>query len=449
MFGAIDQQWQQVYGLNGQTNSWGTSGTDSGTPNTTEVNYGELGYYGDPNNEMGSNGQNDSFLKNLGYTGGSPYILGQTSGGENASTVGPETGIDPAFIQWAKDRNITFKVRPDGAAAELLQGFGPDGQPIGTPFRRKRDSDSQFGTGAMLMMGGMGLSALGAAGAFGGAANAGAGAANGAWDVLPGAVGQGSSAIGYTAPTAVGGVSSISPEIAMSGMDMAADAGMAASGFGGEAAGAANGMWDVAGGFGGVGSGGAGGGSGGLFGTGITGSQALNFGGSLANGLIGAYTGNKALDRQQDATDKANALWEPYRQFGVENLGRANGLLKNPGSINQDPQHQFLLQQGMQARDRSAASRGNLYSGQQMKGAERFGQDLGNASFDRILGRYTGAAQLGATGTTNISNNLTNLGNAGAANSLYQGQVANNAINNGLGQYNWSQYTNDLKKQPY
>jgi hypothetical protein len=83
-----------------------------------------------------------------------------------------------------------------------------------------------------------------------------------------------------------------------------------------------------------------------------------------------------------------------------------------------------------------------------LKGAERFGQDLGNTSFDRILGRYTGAAQLGATGTTNISNNLTNLGQAGAGAAMYQGNVANNAINNGLGQYNWSQYTNDLKKYP-
>jgi hypothetical protein len=428
MFGAIDQQWQQVYGLNGQTNSWGTSGTESGTPNTTEVNYGELGYYGDPNNEMGSNGQNDSFLKNLGWTGGSPYHLGQVSGGENASTVGPETGYTPEFMQFLRDKGITFQSRADGADAELLQGFGPDGQPIGTPFRRKRDSDSQFGTGAMLMMGGMGLSALGAAGAFGGAAGGagGAEAGLGAFEGIGSGVGGSGALAGGEAAAGLGAFEGIGSGVGGSGA-MAGGAG---------AAGGAGGL-------------GGAGGSGGLFGSGITGSQALNFGGSLANGLIGAYTGNKALDRQQDATDRANALWEPYRQFGVENLGRANSLLKNPGSINQDPQHQFLLQQGMQARDRSAASRGNLYSGQQMKGAERFGQDLGNASFDRILGRYTGAAQLGATGTTNISNNLTNLGNAGAANSLYQGQVANNAINNGLGQYNWSQYTNDLKKQPY
>jgi hypothetical protein len=102
----------------------------------------------------------------------------------------------------------------------------------------------------------------------------------------------------------------------------------------------------------------------------------------------------------------------------------------------------------MQALDRSAASKGNLYSGAQMKGAQRFGQDNANTYFDKILGRYTGAAQLGATGTTNISNNLTNLGQAGAGAAMYQGNVAQNAVNNALGNYNWSQYANDLRKGP-
>jgi hypothetical protein len=438
MFDAIDKQWQMSYGVNGMGTP-ANNQTQSGT-NEQEMNWGDLGFSGDPNDFNQSGGLNSQFLKNLGWTGDSPYYRSQ---GYGDSGIGAGEGYTPEFQQFLRDKGITFQHRDDGMDGMALQGFGPDGQPIGTELRNKKATDSQFAVAAALAAGGFGAASLAGMGA------ANLGAANGAWDAVGGmtaaenaAYGAGtlggaptSAAIGYNAPTAVGGVSSVSPEVAMSGMDMAADAGMAASGFGGAPAG--GGMMSS------IGDAASGIGSWMQQNPGL-----VNMGGSLANGLIGAYTGNKALDRQQDATAQANALWEPYRQFGVENLGRANGLLRNPSSINQDPQHQFLLQQGTQARDRSAASRGNLYSGAQLKGAERFGQDLGNTSFDRILGRYTGAAQLGATGTTNISNNLTNLGQAGAGAAMYQGNVANNAINNGLGQYNWSQYTNDLKKYP-
>lgn len=280
---------------------------------------------------------------------------------------------------------------------------------------------------------------------------------------------------------------------AVSGMDLAADAGMngansiyGAAGAWDGAAGSSMATWDAPqnvggysnmypetadmGSFEGIpGGGGAGGGGlsseqlayGGLENAAANGGsswyeQALNFakqnpglvnaGGGLVNGLIGAYTSNKALDRQTDATNKANALWEPYRQFGIENLGRANGLLRDPSSISKDPAYQFTTAQGVNALDRSAASKGGLYSGAQMKAQTRFGQENANTYMDRILGRYTGAAQLGATGTTNISNNLTNLGQAGAGAAMYQGNVLQNGVNNALGQWN---YANGGYGQPW
>jgi hypothetical protein len=413
MFDAVNQQWLPVYAANGLSAPM-SQGDESGR--TVQENaWGDLGYSGDPNDTMASGGRNDRFLRDLGYTGPSPFSVGQGDGSESGR--GMESGYDPAFIQFLQSKGITLQQRADGQDGAVLQAFGPDGQPMGDGMRAKLNPDNAFGAA----MAAAGLFGAGAAGAFG-AGTMGAPAAGT------------SSAATYTAATPM--VGGVSEGLGVSGMDMAADAGMAAwGGGGGAAAGAGGGATMQAG-----GAGGLLGNSGGLFGSGITGSQALNFGGSLLNAGIGAYTGNKALDKQTDATNASNALWEPYRQFGTENLGRANGLLKDPSSINKDPQHQFLLNQGMQARDRSAAARGGLYSGAQMKGAERFGQDLGNTSFDRILGRYTGAAQLGATGTTNISNNLTNLGQAGAGAAMYQGNVANNAFNNALGQYNFSQY---------
>jgi len=169
-------------------------------------------------------------------------------------------------------------------------------------------------------------------------------------------------------------------------------------------------------------------------------------GGSLLNAGIGAYTANNALKAQTDAANKSNALWEPYRQFGMENLGRANALLRDPSSVAQDPGYQFTTQQGMQALDRSAASKGSLYSGAQMKDAQRFGQGNANTYYDKILGRYTGAAQLGATGTTNISNNLIGVGNAGAGASMYSGNTAQNALSDALGQFNYS--SGQYRRQP-
>jgi hypothetical protein len=429
MFDAIDKQWQMSYGVNGMGTP-ANNQTQSGT-NEQEMNWGDLGFSGDPNDFNQSGGLNSQFLKNLGWTGDSPYFRSQ---GYGDSGIGAGEGYTPEFQQFLRDKGITFQHRDDGMDGMALQGFGPDGQPIGTELRNKKATDSQFAVAAALAAGGFGAASLAGLGAGG----------------LEGAA---SAASSFEAPTAIGGVSQggsalggagyISPGVSGSLAGMT-EAELAAWGAGGVGMGApAAGAAGAGGMMSSIGDAASGIGSWMQQNPGL-----VNMGGSLANGLIGAYTGNKALDRQQDATAQANALWEPYRQFGVENLGRANGLLRNPSSINQDPQHQFLLQQGTQARDRSAASRGNLYSGAQLKGAERFGQDLGNTSFDRILGRYTGAAQLGATGTTNISNNLTNLGQAGAGAAMYQGQVANNAINNGLGQYNWSQYANDLRKGP-
>jgi hypothetical protein len=413
MFDAIDKQWQMSYGVNGMGTP-ANNQTQSGT-NEQEMNWGDLGFSGDPNDFNQSGGLNSQFLKNLGWTGDSPYFRSQ---GYGDSGIGAGEGYTPEFQQFLRDKGITFQHRDDGMDGMALQGFGPDGQPIGTELRNKKATDSQFAVAAALAAGGFGAASLAGLGAGG----------------LEGAA---SAASSFEAPTAIGGVSQggsalggagyISPGVSGSLAGMT-EAELAAWGAGGVGMGAP------------AAAGGAAGGAGGLWGSGISAGQALGAGSSLVNGLIGQYSAGKALDAQQDATKQANALWEPYRQFGVENLGRANALLRNPSSINQDPGYQFTTQQGMQAMDRSAASRGNLYSGAQLKGAQQFGQQNANTYFDRILGRYTGGAQLGATGTTNISNNLIGMGNAQA--DVAGANMTNwqNALNGAVGQWNQSSY---------
>jgi hypothetical protein len=174
-----------------------------------------------------------------------------------------------------------------------------------------------------------------------------------------------------------------------------------------------------------------------------------NVGGGLINSLIGLYSTNKATGALQNATNQANAMWAPYAAFGAKNLNTAQGLLDNPSSITSDPGYQFNLNQGQTALDRSAASKGGLYSGAQMKASQQYGQNYANNQFNSILGRYTGAAQLGATGTTNISNNLTGLGSAVGSADLSTGTNVENQVNNALGNFNYgnspyAQFNNSL-----
>ena len=150
-----------------------------------------------------------------------------------------------------------------------------------------------------------------------------------------------------------------------------------------------------------------------------------------------------------------NPLGDPFKDYLAK-----SGL--SGGQFNQNnPQYQFLLKQGQQALDRSAAARGMGYSGAQMKAAQQFGQGLASQQYDKEydraaqeFGNYynrlaalaqggqqaaTTASQLGgqyaqnAGGTlgslsTQLQNNIGQLGNARA--SGYIGQA--NAITGGL-----------------
>lgn len=117
------------------------------------------------------------------------------------------------------------------------------------------------------------------------------------------------------------------------------------------------------------------------------------------------------------------------------------------------PDYAFALQQGQQQLDRSAASKGRLFSGQQMKASQQFGQgqaaqQYGNY-FNRLaslagIGQATTQSQnaLGANYSGQMSNSLGNYGGAMAAGSLYRGNVIGNAFNNmgyNQGSNQWSQ----------
>lgn len=132
--------------------------------------------------------------------------------------------------------------------------------------------------------------------------------------------------------------------------------------------------------------------------------------GHSANYFISRRAGADASKEMQDAQNKANALYTglydetkaDYKPFQEGGQSAYADLLKSYGVGGQtqdmtgfydSPDYQFALSQGQNALDRSAASRGRLYSGQQMKASQGYGQGLAT----QYLGNYR-------TGLGNLSN---------------------------------------------
>ena len=105
------------------------------------------------------------------------------------------------------------------------------------------------------------------------------------------------------------------------------------------------------------------------------------------------------LQQGQAAIGKLGSLMggtDPFESY-LQKSGLQGGLdayLKQKGVSNygflNSPQYQFLLKQGQQALDRSAAARGMGYSGAQMKAAQQFGQGLASQQYDN---EYNSAAK--------------------------------------------------------
>jgi hypothetical protein len=155
----------------------------------------------------------------------------------------------------------------------------------------------------------------------------------------------------------------------------------------------------------------------------------------------------------------------PWLKAGERALGKLEGAVDyTPFGMSQfqaDPGYAFRLSEGQKALDRSAAARGGLISGNALKAATGYGQEMGSQEYTNAFNRYqqeraaklqplqslagvgqTTAAGLGAAGAAN-ANAMGNYMTGGAAASA-AGQVgAANAITGGLGTYmNYNQSNN-------
>ena len=154
---------------------------------------------------------------------------------------------------------------------------------------------------------------------------------------------------------------------------------------------------------------------------------------------IGQGASDRAAQLQQNQYDQTRADLAPYRTAGTNALaqltaGTAPGgqFTKSFGmsDFEQDPGYGFRMSEGLKALDRTAAARGNLLSGSTLKGAQRYGQDLGSQEYQNAFNRYQ-------TNRSNILNPLQSLAGVGqtstnqgiAAGSNYATNVGNLGMN--------------------
>ena len=88
-----------------------------------------------------------------------------------------------------------------------------------------------------------------------------------------------------------------------------------------------------------------------------------------------------------------------FKRKQMTDYGDVGELIRN------QPGYQFRLGEGLRGIDQSAASRGRLYSGGQLREVTRYGQDYASNEFDKVASRLAQIAGLGG-GATQSSANL-------------------------------------------
>jgi hypothetical protein len=188
----------------------------------------------------------------------------------------------------------------------------------------------------------------------------------------------------------------------------------------------------------------------------------------IGSSLFGASAAGSAADTQAAAADRAAQLQKeqfdrqvelqaPFREAGVRALPELEAASRytpfGMQQFQQDPGYGFRLSEGQKALDRQAAARGGLISGAALKGAQRFGQEMGSQEYTNAFNRYqterqarlnplqslagmaqTSTGQLGAAGQAYASGAGEAMGQAAQARaSGYMGGA--NALSQGLSNY--------------
>jgi hypothetical protein len=185
-----------------------------------------------------------------------------------------------------------------------------------------------------------------------------------------------------------------------------------------------------------------------------------------------------AADQQAAATEQQIALSEPYRTTGTAAMNRLAAMTEPGGEFyapfsqtdfTQDPGYAFRFKEGMKGLNASAAARGGLISGNALRAATAYGQELGSQEYTNAFNRYYAersnkmdplkflsaqgqaaaagqAANIG-TGAANTANLITGAANAQAAGQIGSANAYANAIGQGVSMYQTNQLLNRFAPQ--
>ena len=170
---------------------------------------------------------------------------------------------------------------------------------------------------------------------------------------------------------------------------------------------------------------------------------------SAANQQSSAANNATALQKYQyDQTREDQAPWRTQGSAAVNSLGDLMGTSGNTGTngygslnqkfngsmMNQDDGYQFRLQQGQNALNRSAASKGSSLSGGTLKALNDYNQGAASQEYQNAYNRYntdqtntynrlSSLAGLGQTSVNNTSQAGQNYANQSGQYSLYSGNA--------------------------
>lgn len=128
--------------------------------------------------------------------------------------------------------------------------------------------------------------------------------------------------------------------------------------------------------------------------------------------------------------DAALGTLQPYASNGQAASNRLAALAGIGGgaaqteALSQDPGYQFRMSEGIGALDRSAASKGLLLSGAQLKGVNDYGQGMASSELNSAFNRTAAVADAGRGAANNIATLQSGRGNALA--NLATGQASSN-----------------------
>jgi len=139
---------------------------------------------------------------------------------------------------------------------------------------------------------------------------------------------------------------------------------------------------------------------------------------------------NAMFEKQKSLYEKQLDLQRPFRNIGLDATTTLTNLLRHKyggdfseNDFKADPGYAFRLKQGMKGIESSAAARGGLISGNALRAAAQYNQDMGSQEYQNAFNRYQvnrsnqiqpwqSLAGVGQSATNAMNNSAGQLGNA-------------------------------------